>query len=181
MKLCYNIHCLLMQCMWPAQEYREGLHLRPDVLSVFDKCDIFCIQETWFAVQDLHVVNSLHSKFHGFGVSTTDYEDGLVSGNPPGGVAIFWRKHLDQYIKPIDLKCDWCTTIEFNTDSNTVVIINFYLPYNAANEDNEKLGYIHAVIDEINTSCYVVFGDRRYQSEIVTRTAVETSTPHVSQ
>ena len=58
---------------------------------------IFCIQETWFAVQDLHVVNSLHSKFHGFGVSTTDYKDGLVSGHPPGGVAIFWRKHLDQY------------------------------------------------------------------------------------
>ena len=28
------------------------------MLSVFDKCDIFCIQETWFAVQDLHVVNS---------------------------------------------------------------------------------------------------------------------------
>ena len=47
------------------------------MLSVFDKCDIFCIQETWFAVQDLHVVNSLHSKFHGFGVSTTDYKHGL--------------------------------------------------------------------------------------------------------
>ena len=30
-----------------------------------------------------------------------------------------------------------------------------------ANEDNyiEKLEYIHAVIDELNTSCYVVFGD----------------------
>ena len=53
---------------------REGLHLIPDVLSVYDKCDIFCVQETWFAVQDLHVVNSLHSKFHGFGVSTTDYK-----------------------------------------------------------------------------------------------------------
>ena len=95
------------------------------MLSVFDKCDIFCIQETWFAVQDLHVVNSLHSKFHGFGVSTTDYKDGLVSGHPPGGVAIFWRKHLDQYIKPIDLKCDWCTAIEFNTGSNTVVLSMF--------------------------------------------------------
>ena len=59
------------------------------MLSVFDKCDIFCIQETWFAVQDLHVVNSLHSKFHGFGVSTTDYKDGLVSGHPPDGIAIF--------------------------------------------------------------------------------------------
>ena len=104
----------------------------------------------------------MHSKFHGFGVSTTDYKDGLVSGHPPGGVAIFWRKHLDQYIKPIDLKCDWCTAIEFNTGSNTVVIINVYLPYQCpANEDNyiEKLGYIHAVIDELNTSCYVVFGD----------------------
>ena len=78
---------------WPSIsnqcKSREGLHLRPDVLSVFDKCDIFCIQETWFAVQDLHVVNNLHSKFHGFGVSTTDYKDGLVSGHPPGGVAIF--------------------------------------------------------------------------------------------
>ena len=134
------------------------------MLSVFDKCDIFCSRETWFAVQDLHVVNNLHSNFHGFGVSTTDYKDGLVSGHPPGGVAIFWRKHLDQYIKPIDLKCDWCTAIEFNTGSNTVVIINVYLPYQCpANEDNyiEKLGYIHAVIDELNTSCYVVglFGD----------------------
>ena len=53
----------------------------------------------------------------------------LVSGHPPGGVAIFWRKNLDQYIKPMDLKCDWCTAIEFNTGSNTVVIINVYLPY----------------------------------------------------
>ena len=42
------------------------------------------------------------------------------------------------------------------------MIINVYLPYQCpANEDNyiEKLGYIHAVIDELNTSCYVVFGD----------------------
>ena len=75
----------------------------------------FVFRRRGFAVQDLHVVNSLHSKFHGFGVSTTDYKDGLVSGHPPGGVAIFWRKHIDQYIKPIDLKCDWCTAIEFNT------------------------------------------------------------------
>ena len=133
------------------------------MLTVFDNCDIVCIQETWFAVQDLHVVvNSLHSKFHGFGVSTTDYKDGLVFGHPSGGVAIFWRKHLDQYVKPIDLKCDWCTAVEFNTGSNTVVIINVYLPYQCpANEDNniEKLGHIHAVIDELNTSCYMVFGD----------------------
>ena len=42
------------------------------------------------------------------------------------------------------------------------MIINVYLPYQCpANEDNyiEKLGYIHAVIDELNTSYYVVFGD----------------------
>ena len=42
------------------------------------------------------------------------------------------------------------------------MIINVYLPYQCpAKEDNyiEKLGYIHAVINELNTSCYVVFGD----------------------
>ena len=70
--------------------------LRPDFLPVFDICDIcdiFCIQETWCAIQDVVC---------GIVESTTDCNnDYLVTCHPPGGVAIFWCMHLDQNIKRI--------------------------------------------------------------------------------
>ena len=138
------------------------MYLRPDIISVFNDSDIICVQETWYAIQDLHMLNNLHSKFRGGGVSTTDYNEKLLSGHPPGGVAIFWHKRLDPVIKVIDLKCDWCTAVELNTGTNTVIIVNVYLPYQCAgNEDEylEKLGYLNVVLDELNTTCYVVLGD----------------------
>ena len=49
-----------------------------------------------------------------------------------------------------------------NTGTNTVIIVNVYLPYQCAgNEDEylEKLDYLNVVLDELNTTCYVVLGD----------------------
>ena len=91
--------------------------LRPDFfLPVFDICDILCIQEAWSAIQDA---------FCSIVVSATDCKiDYLITGHPPGGVAIFWCTHLGQNIKLIDIECDGCNTIEFNIGVNTVVIIN---------------------------------------------------------
>ena len=56
-----------------------------------------------------------------------------------GGVAIFWHKRLDPVIKVIDLKCDWCTAVELNTGTNTVIIVNVYLPYQCAGNEDEYL------------------------------------------
>ena len=79
-------------------------------------CDIFCIQEVWSAIQDA---------FCSIVVSATDCKiDYLITGHPPGGVAIFWCTHLGQNIKLIDIECDGCNTIEFNIGVNAVVIIN---------------------------------------------------------
>ena len=49
--------------------------------------DLVCVQDTWYAYQDLDILHSLHSEYRGIGVSTTDYNDGLVQGHPPGGGA----------------------------------------------------------------------------------------------
>ena len=106
----------------------SGLHLRPDIMSLFDKSDIVCVQETWYAYQDLDVLHNLHAEYRGTGVSTTDYNDGLVQGHPPGGVAIFWRKRLDNVIKTIDTNCNWCTAVKISTGSNSIVLISVYLP-----------------------------------------------------
>ena len=65
----------------------NSLYLRPDIvaLGLLEKGDIVCMQETWYSKQDLYILNNLHPNFSGTGVSTTDYQDGLVRGHPPGG------------------------------------------------------------------------------------------------
>ena len=76
--------------------------------------------------------------------------------------AILWRKKLDHVIKPIDLKCNWCTAVEINTGSNTVVVISVYLPYQSPDNEVEyleKLGYINAVTNDLDTTCFVIVGD----------------------
>ena len=66
-----------------------------------------CFQETWSTKQDLKLINNLHESFHGIGVSTTDYSDGVVHGHPPGGVTIMWNITFEKYMKPLDLNLDW--------------------------------------------------------------------------
>ena len=83
------------------------------ILYLYLICDIFCIQETWCAIQDV---------FCSIVESTTDCNnDYIVTGHPPCGVAIFWCMHLDQNIKLIDIECD-CCNVEFNIGDNVVII-----------------------------------------------------------
>ena len=144
------------------ERFHCSLYLRPDIVALLEKGDIVCMLEPWYSKQDLDILNNLHPNFSGTGVSTTDYQDGLVRGHPPGGVAILWRKKLDHVIKPIDLKCNWCTAIEINTGSNTVVVISVYLPYQSPDNEVEyleKLGYINAVTNDLDTTYFVIVGD----------------------
>ena len=140
----------------------RDLCLRQDIVNILDKCDILCVQETWFSQQDLACVNSLHNDFNGYGVSTTDYQNGLVQGHPPGGVVILWRKKLEKFIKPWSTSCDWCVGVELQLDNKKLYIFNVYLPYQCpANTEKylECLGSIHSFLDELDSTCYAIFGD----------------------
>ena len=55
------------------------------------KTDIICLQETFYSKQDLGCLNTLHGEFQGIGALTTDARDKVKTGQPPGGVAIFYR------------------------------------------------------------------------------------------
>ena len=140
----------------------QNLLLRPDVASVLGNNDIICLQETWLARQDLHCINTISSNVHGIGVSTTDLRDGLLSGHPPGGVAVLWHTKWENNIKPLDFNLDWCVGIEITTDSRSIILICVYLPYQRAdNEENylNCLGALSAVIDDLGTSSYIILGD----------------------
>lgn len=84
---------------------------RPDICSLLEQSDIVCLQETWYAKQNLAGINNLYEGFHGIGVAPTDYADGIVQGHPKGGVAILYRTSLEQHISLVDLNLDWCIAI----------------------------------------------------------------------
>lgn len=121
-----------------------------------------CVQETWFAKQDLHLLNKIHSEFRGVGSSAFDYENGLLGGRPFGGVAILWRNSFDHFVKHLDFGLDWCVGVEICINSRTCVLLCVYLPYQCDQnlEDYSlKLGALGAILEELNSTCYTIIGD----------------------
>ena len=73
-----------------------------------------------------------------------------------------WRKEYDRFITPIKFDVDWLTGIIFNQDGKKYAVLSVYMPYESkANEDKyiEKLGVLHAILSELQTSCVSVLGD----------------------
>ena len=141
---------------------KTDLLLRPDICDLLSCNDIVCMQETWFSKQDLVSLNCMHDEFNGVGVSTTDFNERLVAGHPPGGLAIMWRKEIDMSVSNVELGFDWCHAIELSSDDKKCLIINLYMPYQChENEDCflYRLGVLRALIEEVDSTCFVLLGD----------------------
>ena len=139
------------------------LHTRPDILNMFEFSDILAFQETWFAKQDLHLCDSLHSDFLSCSVTPVDYSSGILIGRPHGGVSFFYRKSLAKYITPVYYdNCNWCIGINFTVNDVCFTLINVYLPYECNNNSDEyieKLSILESIIENTNNSCYAILGD----------------------
>ena len=62
------------------------MNLRPDIKRLFDNNAIVCLQEIWFAKQDLKFLNCLRTEFIGFGKSK--YDDSEKINNARGSCNI---------------------------------------------------------------------------------------------
>ena len=95
----------------------------PSVVNIMkdQDVDIICLQEKWLSQQELNCLNTLHTDFHGSGVATVDYRDGLRRGHNPGGVAIMWRKRFDSCVEVLNFDTDWLTGIKLSQNNKTYV------------------------------------------------------------
>ena len=103
--------------------------------TLFDNCDILCIQETWMAKQDLDKLNTLHPDFHGADESTTDLSTTIVRGRIARGVAILWNTKYDSMV--LHLNVDWAIGLEFNCNGNNFIILNIYTPFESYDHVDE--------------------------------------------
>ena len=142
---------------------KSALALRMDLSSLFKQCDILLCQETWYCSEQLKYLNSLSGDFYGSGIATRNLSDGILHGHPPGGVAIFWKRHLNDYVRHLVFDdVNWCNGIEINIGGKSLVLLNVYLPYQCyENEEKfiECLGSLMNIINDLNCSCLSIVGD----------------------
>ena len=132
---------------------------------ICDTSDIVFLQETWLAKFDLSVLHTVHSDFIGYGVSAFDSNDSLLSGRPYGGIAILFRKALQDRVK-VRTVSERIMIADISTAIGQVCLLNVYLPTDY--RDNDSLEEFSMAVGQIeceiaaaaNYTChYGIIGD----------------------
>ena len=126
---------------------------------------IICLQETFYCKQDLSCLNTLHNDFQGIGTSTTDARDNLITGHPPGGVAILYRRKHAKCISPIYFNLDWVVGISITVGNKKHIILCVYLKTASGGQGEHKeifqgqLEELKLIIDDLDTTSVTIIGD----------------------
>ena len=127
--------------------------------------DIICLQETFLSKQDLSCLNSIHKDYQGIGVSTTDGSVKLITGHPPGGVAILYRVNQSRCIKPMFFNLDWVIGVCINNGNTKHVILCVYMKTASGGQDDHReifqgqLEELESIIAELDTTSVNIVGD----------------------
>ena len=123
--------------------------------------DVVFLQEHWLFPADLSSLNSIHSEFMSFGISSMNMSDGILMGRPYGGVAVLWRKHLTPRVQPVTFD-DRIVGLEYTIDNIKMLLLGVYFPYNSEHNFEEFifcLGKIRTIVEEFDSPYVYVFGD----------------------
>ena len=127
--------------------------------------DFICFQETFYSKQDLSCLNTLHNDFQGIGTSTTDARDKLITGHPPGGVAILYRRKYAKCVSPIYFNLDWIVGISITVGNKKHVILCVYLKTASGGQGEHKemfqgqLEELKLIINDLDTTSVTIIGD----------------------
>ena len=130
-----------------------------------DTIDIICLQETFLSRQDSSCLNVIHKDFQGVGTYTIDNSDKLVTGHPPGGVAILYRSKHVKCISPLHFNLDWVIGISVNDGIKKHVILCVYMKTASGGQEDHKeifqgqLEELNSIINDLDTTSVTIIGD----------------------
>jgi exonuclease III len=106
-------------------------------------CDILCLQEHWLYPDTLSFLDTIHLDFYSWGRCAKDLDIDATSRRGFGGIAFYWRKHLNVSIDVLsDLGNDRIAVLKVKLmNGNYIYIVNVYLPtasQNAATYNDSK-------------------------------------------
>ena len=122
----------LRLCTYNCRSIKSSLY---DVKLLCDNHDIVFVQEHWLLPFELSMLSSIHSDFHGFGVSAVDTSVDLLVGRPYGGTAILYRKHLASATKIVNTYESRITAITIESALGPILFVNVYMPTDYGDSD----------------------------------------------
>ena len=135
--------------------------IKTSLYQVYELCevaDIVLLQETWLFTYELSIISTIHPEFEGMGVSAIDGSSGIISGRPFGGVAILTREKMRQYCNFVFYDDPRITGLEINCLSDSLHLLNVYLPYQCHDNYVEYMGKLSAIA-EGSLSKLAIIGD----------------------
>jgi len=126
----------------------------PEIQSLCDKCDILFLQETWLLDQELTMLSGLHNEFYSRGLSSMDTSLGVHHGRPYGGLAILWRKSINELCSVFFTEDSRIMGINVKSDNIIFTLLNVYLPYDNGSNLDEYQSYLSNIEGRLGDSHY---------------------------
>ena len=133
---------------------------------------LIAVQEHWLSCDKLHLLNTVHEDYVGFGISgmKDKLSSGIYRGRPFGGVGFIWRKSLADRISVLSSDADGrCLIIGLRLDNDTCVkMVNVYFPcYSSKLDYKVELGHCLGFIED-SVSIHdkaVIMGDMNFECQ----------------
>jgi len=130
---------------------------------------LIAVQEHWLTPSNIHLLNSIHPEFVGFGISAVTSRLGteVYCGRPYGGVGFLWHKSLcHTVIIGAVAESGRCLSVEIELDSREKInVITVYFPcYNSSVQYSVDLAECLAYIEDVvsNGLSSVLLGDLNF-------------------
>ena len=115
-------------CSWNATGLMSSALYLSDLLDS-EIIDICGISEHWLYPTDLHFLNSINPNYTSLGICDSDLNVYRNRSVGKGGVALLWKKKLNQSISPLCIESDKIVGIQLQLSRDTFVyILQVYLP-----------------------------------------------------
>jgi exonuclease III len=133
-------------------------------LVVETGADIILVQEHWLFDNHLQLLSEVHDSLFGTG-KAVDSENPIIPSHMPrgyGGVAVLWKKDIDQNVRPLPDGGNRLQVIEVATDPLKTVIVSVYMPTKGTGDNFDDfvdmLEQLHEIIEKYQDTHKVILG-----------------------
>ena len=133
-----------------------------NVKDLLKRNDIVALQELMLLEDDLGYLSGIDSNMSHTAFVRDNIENGINTGRPSKGVALFWNKSFTSIV-PLKIN-EWLIGIIFESAIGRTLILNVYLPYDNGSTDSidnyrSSLAIIESVLDDQTVNNVCILGD----------------------
>ncbi|CAC5419283.1 E3.1.11.2 [Mytilus coruscus] len=121
--------------------------------QLLKKLDLCCLQEHWLFKPEQHLLHDIDTNMIVTAKSIDDEnpELSMIARRGYGGVAILWKKEMDDKISVMVDGSNRIQVIQMETDNTPLFLINVYMPSDNKDMDNEYKDTLAQMTEIIKT------------------------------